>query len=716
MEIWRNRQGVAHVEGKDSADALSGMGYAHGKDRAMQLLLMRVLGQGRGSELLDAGDTMLQIDLFFRRMNWHANTAAEIEKFPARTLDLCTAYCDGVNTALSEKIPWEFKLLGYRPEPWRVEDIILLSRMMGYLTLAQSQGEMERLFIEMVQAGVDEQKLHDLFPGILGGLDIELIRQVRLEERIVNPASLWNTAAPLMMASNNWVISGKKTASGKPILANDPHLELNRLPSVWYEMVLKTPDGYALGATLPGAPGFPIGRNSKLAWGATYTFMDATDSWIENCKDGKYFREPDQWMAFHKRVETVLRKKKPPMEKVFYENDHGVLEGDPFTPGYYLTTAWAPAASGAISIINFLNLLTADTVEQGMRLLGAVETAWNFVLADSLGNIGYQMSGRMPKRREGVSGFVPLPGWKAENDWQGFEALEDLPRCINPECGFIVTANQDLNHLGRVKPLNAMMGSYRADRIAALLSSEENRITCEDMFKIHYDVYSLQAEAFMKILSPLLPDTPAGMILKQWDFTYTTDSKGAWLFERFYKALHHEVFGENGLGRAVVDHLDQQTGIFNDFYLNFDRVLLAENSAWFNGQTREAIYAETAEKALAVEPKKWGDCQKLMLTHILFDGRLPGWLGFDRGPVTLPGNRATIHQGQIYESAGRKTSFAPSYRMVTDLSTVAIHTNLAGGPSDRRFSKWYCSDLQNWKNKIYKRLCADDPGPRLRFK
>jgi len=222
MKIWRNADGVAHVEGVNLEDAINGMGYAHGRDRAMQLLLMRILGQGRGSELLDAGDEMLKIDLFFRRMNWHAHMAEEMEKFPGDSLSLCQSYCDGVNTALSEKFPWEFKLLGYKPEPWTVEDILLMSRMMGYLTLAQSQGEMERLFVEMVQAGVSEEKLQDLFPGILGGMDLDLIRQIKLGERIMSPVSLWNIAAPVMMASNNWVVSGKKTLSGKPILCNDP--------------------------------------------------------------------------------------------------------------------------------------------------------------------------------------------------------------------------------------------------------------------------------------------------------------------------------------------------------------------------------------------------------------------------------------------------------------------------------------------------------------
>ena len=130
---------------------------------------------------------------------------------------------------------WEFKLFGYQPEPWCPEDIILISRMIGYLTLAQSQGEMERLLIEFVQAGMDEERLNELFPGILGGLDIDLIKKIELQERIVSPVSLWNLAAPLMMASNNWAVSGKKTVSGKPILANDPHLEVNRLTNVWYE-------------------------------------------------------------------------------------------------------------------------------------------------------------------------------------------------------------------------------------------------------------------------------------------------------------------------------------------------------------------------------------------------------------------------------------------------------------------------------------------------
>jgi len=713
-KIWRDKNGVCHVDGKDRREVFELMGYAHGKDRGMQVLLMRILGQGRTSELLDSSDEMLEIDKFFRRMNWAGSTSSEAGKFSPEAKEIADAYNKGLNKAFAEKIPWEFKLLGYKPEPWRTEDSVLISRMIGYLTLSQSQGEMERLLIELVQAGMDTQRLKELFPGILGELDVDLVKKIKLQERIVSPSSLWNIAAPVMMASNNWAVSGRKTASGKPILANDPHLEINRLPNVWYEMVLKNRDWYASGGTMPGVPAILVGRNPYLAWSATYTFMDGTDSWIEQCKNGKYRRGTDRWQLFSEREETIKRKKKEAVKIVYYENSHGVLEGNPHDEGYYITTAWAPSFSGALTYNSFVKMLDARNVKEGMDILGYVETSWNFVLADREGNIGYQMSGLMPKRREGISGFVPLPGWEEKNDWQGFEKPEDLPRSFNPECGYLVTTNQNLNGLGKVNPINVSMGPYRSDRISRLLS-EKNEITCEHMYKIQHDLFSTQAVSFMKILVPLLPETKQAKILRDWDFEYSADSEGAYLFDRFYRELYREVFGKNGFGAEAEEFLDKHTGIFNDFYINFDQILLSENSLWFGGSKREDLYLRAAEKALKEPPQKWGNVRKLMLKNILFNGKLPRFLGFDRGPVTIIGSLATPHQGQIFESAGRQTSFAPSFRMVTDLSTDDIYTNMAGGPSDRRFSKWYCSDLDNWMAGIYKKIGINS-DQRLPFK
>ena len=705
-KIYRDKHGVCHVEGRDKKEVFDLMGYAHGKDRGMQIILMRILGQGRASEFLDSSDEVLEIDKFFRRMNWTGSVSSQIKKFSPETKEIVDAYCSGVNRAFAQKIPWECKLLKTKLEPWCIEDSILISRMIGYLTLAQSQGEMQRFFIELVQAGMDEERLNELFPGILGGLDIDRIKKIKLAERLVSPVSLWNIAMPLMMASNNWAVSGKKTASGKPILSNDVHLEVNRLPNVWYEIVLKTKDRYAMGGTMPGAPGILTGRNPDLAWSVTYTFMDSTDSWIEKCKDGKYLTEPDTWTNFTKREEKIKRKKKDPVKVVFYENDHGVLEGEPYKDGHYITTAWAPAFSGGVTFDSLTKMFDAKTVTQGMDILGRVETSWNWLLADKDGNIGYQMSGLMPKRRQDVSGFVPLPGWEEKNDWQGFESPQDLPRCYNPECGYFVTTNQNLNKYGKVDPINVGMGSYRSDRISNLLSKND-KITPEYMYKLHYDVYSTQAESFMKILSPLLQDSGSEKILKNWNLEYSADSKGAFLFDRFYKELYSQVFGKHGFGTEAVGHIDKHTGIFNDFYINFDQILLSENSLWFGDNTREELYVKAAEKALKVEPEKWGNTRKVIMKNILFDGKLPKFLGFDRGPITIIGNLATPHQGQIFESAGRQTTFAPGFRMVVDLSTDEIKTNMAGGPSDRRFSKWYCSDLENWRSGKYKTLSVN---------
>lgn len=703
VRIARDEHGIPHIEARDPAGLYWGLGYVHATDRPLQMLLTRIAGQGRVSELLDGSDSSLEIDLFFRRMNWQVCTPAQRDALSAEAFEACEAYCNGVQAALSRRTPWELKLLGYRPEPWTVEDIFLMVRMLGYITLAQSQGEIERLFVEMVQAGVSQEKLGELFPGILGGLDMGLLRQVNLGRRTV-PQVLWGSGVPIPIASNNWVVSGSRTASGKPILSNDPHLEVNRVPSVWCEVVLRSRGRYAMGGSMPGLPGVLVGRTPDIAWGATYAFMDAEDSWVERCKDGRFFREGDGWIPFRVRKERILRKGREAAEVFFYENDHGVLDGDPGKEGLYLSTRWAASESGAATINHIFRMWNCRDVAEGMDLLGRAEAAFNFVLADRHGNIGYQMSGLFPKRREGVSGFVPLAGWLRENDWQGFAEPQELPRCLNPEQGFFATANEDLNRYGRVKPINMPMGPYRAERIALLIRERDRPLTVEDMFRMHKDVSSTQAERFMRVLRPLLPETPAARILAEWDLRYDAGSRGATLFEAFYKALHKEVFARQGLGEAALDFLERETGTFADFYFNFDRVLLAEQSVWFSGAPREEIYRKAAAAALTVRPTPWGETRKVMLSHILFGGKLPSWLGFDRGPVTIPGSRATVHQGQIYRSGGRTTTFCPSYRFVTDLSRDEARTNLAGGPSDRRFSRWYCSDLKNWIRGRYKTL------------
>ncbi len=627
INIWRDKMGVPHVEAENLSDLYWGNGYVHAVDRGTQMSLTRILGQGRASEILDSSDDTLEIDLFFRRMNWGGNVKEQVAQLDQENKRYLDSYCEGVNAAFSKKSPWELKLLGYKPEKWAPENCIMITRMVGYLTLAQSQTEVERLLVELVQADISKEKLDELFPGILGGLDIDLIKKVKLGERIVPPNILWGKAAPRMMASNNWAISGKKTASAKPIVCSDAHLEANRLPNIWSEIALKSRDRYVIGGSMPGFPGVLIGRGKNVAWGVTAGFVDGCDSWIEQCKEGKYYREEkNQWLKFNKRKEIIKRKKKNSFEAVFYENEHGMLDGDPNEEGYYLSTRWAPSESGSATVNSILDMWHIESVDEGMETIGKVETGWNFVFGDLEGNIGYQMTGRVPKRRKGVSGFAPLPGWKKENDWLGFLDYKEMPRLKNPKEGYLVTANNNLNRYGVASPINMSMGAYRADRICHLLE-QGDRFTATDFFKTQFDLYSLQAEYFMKTLRPLLPDTPQGKILTEWDMKYDAESKGAYLFELFYKELYSEVFGKNGFGQTVTDYLKEETGIFIDFYDNFDRVLLSENSIWFGDKSRDDIYKRAAARALDTQPKKWKEVQEFMMTHILFGNKLPKFLG-----------------------------------------------------------------------------------------
>jgi penicillin amidase len=706
IEIRRDEHGVRHVSASSERDLYRGLGFCHARDRGMQMLLTRILGRGRAAELLADSDDMLRIDRFFRRLGLGADAAAEVGRIDTDTHSLVEAYCDGVNLALRRRGPWELRLLGVRPEPWTAADSILCSRVAGYVALAQSQGDIERLFVEMVQADVPRSHLDELFPGLLSELDEGLLRRVSLGERVVPSALRWTSLVPRAVASNNWVVAGKKTASGYPILANDPHLEINRLPAVWYEIVLRLGERFCIAGTMPGLPGLPIGRTNDAAWGATYTFMDAIDSWIEDCRDGKYRRDVagrTEWHPFRARTEIIRRKHSPPVEVTFHECGHGVLDGDPHVEGLYLATRWATArGTGARSLAAMTQLFHANDVKTAMERLGRIETAWNWVCADRHGGIGYQMSGCMPRRAHGKRGFVPLPGWDPANDWQGEVPAAELPREINPDRGYIVTANEDRNHLGIAKPINMPMGSYRADRIAAELAARDDW-TVETIHALQHDVYSTQAELFMPILSPCLPDTAAAGVLRGWDLRYDLESRGATLFERFYRALFAEVFG-SACGAEVARFLLEETNTIADFYANFDAVLLDACSVWYGSAGRDAVWRKVAAATLGDPARPWGEERRVNVRHLLYGDRLPGWLGFDRGPIALPGGRATVHQGQLYRAGGRETTFAPSYRIVTDFGENVAHTCLAGGPSDRRFSRWYASGLAGWLARRLKRV------------
>jgi penicillin amidase len=709
--IKRDAHGVPHVQAGPLDDLLFGLGWVAAADRGVQLELTRLVARGRTAECLKADDKMVALDRAMRRYDLWGDAKFQAECLGERTRELVAAYCLGIDRGFAKSsLPLEFRLIRHRPEQWTPADCIAVLKLTGLVDMTETQGWAEKLIVQMIRRGVDLERLKELFPYMVEDLDpgyLELMGRIELEEPMVPETLAWSRL-PRTYGSNNWAVAGSRTASGKALLAGDPHLDVSRLPAIWQEVALEGDSFYFTGAAVPGIPFPALGRTAHLAWSPTYAFMDVSDYFVELVKGGRY-RRGGEWREFDVRDEVVRRKGGEPVVFRYYQTDLGVLEGDPSRDGYFLCFAWSAARDcGAESLEAMAEIMLCESVKEALPLFSRLDfAAFNWVAADTGGNIGYQMSGRSPLRAEGCSGLLPLPGWDPAYHWRGYLPREDLPSLYNPPEGFIVTANQDLNRYGKGPVINLCMAPYRAERIAGLLAGRE-RHDAAFQRAVQYDLYSRQAEVFMEKLRPLLPDTPNGRLLEQWDLRYDLDSLGATLFERVYLELVKLVFGERGMGREVMDHLLEETIIFTDFFGNFDEVLLREDALWFDGRSQEELMRLALERSLQEPPVPYGSWRRVLLKNIFFEGRLPRWTGFDRGPLRLPGGRATVSQGQIFRSAGRLATYAPAIRFTADFAEEGIRSVLAGGPSGRRFSRWYASGLKDWSAGTYKHLAPGE--------
>jgi penicillin amidase len=429
--------------------------------------------------------------------------------------------------------------------------------------------------------------------------------------------------------------------------------------------------------------------------------MDLSDFFIEEIKDGKY-RRGESWQDFAMREEVIRPKKGAPVHLRVYSTEHGLLEGEPvdgFRLSFALSIKKYPGTA-AHGLDNFLKIFKARTVHEALDCFaGLTFSPFNWTMADHEGNIAYQLGGLFPAKRPGTSGLLPYLGWDPADDWQGAVDPRTYPRLVNPPDGIIVTANNDFNHLSAVKPMSLPMSNYRADRIRQRLE-EKDALTVDDMKSIHYDRFSLQAEKFMAIIRPLLPDTPNGRTLRDWDLCYQADSLGATLFENVYEALVKLVFGEMGLGMEVIAYTLTETPLFAMLHGNFDNILLSETSVWFVDKPREELFKEAIRRGLEGQAVRHGEKRKFYINNLFFGGKLPRFLGFDQ-PLEHIGSRATIPQAQIYRSAGRDNSFAATFRMICDFSSKEMHANLCGGASGGRFSPYYKAGLKEWQQGVY---------------
>lgn len=717
-DLSRLKSGIAELNGESIEDLSFGMGLAHGRDRALQMEMARLAGEGRLSECLKANEETESIDLFMREMGMAYEAKKEVSKLSGRTLTYLQAYADGVNLAWEHfGTPWEFKLVGHKLKPWAPEHTLITIKLMSYVGLAQTQEDAERMIIQAIRQGTDLNKIKNLFAPHLNELTgnrVELLQKVKYL-RAKMPVELKTLSyLPRLLASNNWVVAPSKSKSRKPIMCADPHLEINRLPGVWYEVHATSRDNEFTGITMPGVPGLIMGRNRHISYSFTYGFMDMIDFFIEEIRDGKAMTS-DGLRELNSRNEVIKRKGKEPLQLKVHETESGTLEvplSNKIEDGLYLARAWTNHRGGMVDTIDaIIDCQQASNTSDFCEAAAKVAISCNWLVADSLGQIAYQQSGRAPYRHG--AGLIPLEAWDKKNLWRGIIPPQELTRVQNPSNGFLCTANNDIKAKDDAPTtLNLPMGPYRFDRITELLTTHhEFDVTL--MQKIQNDLYSHQADRFLALLNDDFPDTPLGHSLKQWDRRYTVESIEASLFEHFYHNLLLEVFGDNFLGHDSMLYILKETSIITDYYHLFDRILLSDDvdtlELWFGGvEARGELFQKCLSRTLSqinsYSLRPWGATNQVTMTHLFFQGKLPRFLGFDHGPIGLPGGRATIVQGAVYRAHERQSSFAPSWRMICDMGEDRIWTVLAGGVSDRRFHPTYKSEIDNWLHGRYKSI------------
>lgn len=708
ITIRRLVNGYPHIKAKDEIDLYFGLGYMHATDRMVQMWLVKIIGMGRASELLMASQDMIEADKYMRWIDLAGDAAREVDLITPESRPLIEAYCAGVNAGVkSSSLPLEFRMVGYQPDEWTIADVLLSAKMIGFVGLASTQADIEKFIFQMLQNGVDPARVKELFPYIKEEITpelIEIIKKTRSGMPIIPPSAAWKRLVPSFTSSNNWVVAPQKSASGRTLFCADPHLGL-QLPNIWYTAVLSAGDFFLMGASVTGIPVVAIGRSRYMAWAPTFGTMDLSDFYIEDIRYGKY-RRGDEWIPITVREEVIRPKKGKPITLKICSTEHGMLEAEPKENGYHLSFALSIKkylGTATQSLTAFSEIIHCKTVDKAIDLFAnSTFSPFNWIIGDADGNIGYQLGGLFPAKRAGTSGLLPYLGWDPADNWQGATDPRKLPRILNPKDGIVITANNDLNQFGKVQPMNLPMPSYRADMIRKRLTEKE-KLTLEDMQRIHYDRYSLQAEKFMQLIRPLLPDSSNGQILRDWDLCYTADSLGATLFENVYTELIKLVFGEMDMGMEVMNFAINESTIFPMTHGNFDAVLLSDSSVWFGAKTREELFKEAIQRGLAAPAKRHGETRKVYVNNMFFGGKLPRILGFDY-PLEHIGSRATIPQAQLYRSAGRDNSFAATFRMVCDFASEEIRLNMTGGASGNRFSPYYKAGMEDWVKGVYRAI------------
>jgi penicillin amidase len=723
VEVIRDRYGIPHIYASTDHDAFFALGYAHAQDRLWQMELQRRIGAGRLSEIF--GDKTLETDQFLRTVGFYRAAQAAWPALSPETQATLQAYADGVNAFLAggHALPPEFAILGVKPEPWLPADSLVWAKMMAW-NLGETYGD-DLLHAELIAALGPERsaQLAYIYPA---GAPVILPQEAMTGLLEAGKALREQTGlGGKQVGSNNWVVSGARTASGKPLLANDPHLGA-QIPSIWYLASVQGERVHAIGATLPGTPLVVIGHNQDIAWGVTNLGPDVQDLFIErvNPANPNQYEVDGRWADMQVIPEQIsVKGKKEPVKWAARATRHGPLISDVTSQrGQALALRWPALDPGDTTVQAFLEVNYAHNWDDLTRALQLyVAPAQNFVYADREGNIGYFGPGKIPIRAAG-DGSAPVPGWNDDYAWTGWIPFDQLPHAYNPAEGYLVTANNRVTPDGYPYFItNNWAPPYRAERIRELLSATQG-LTPNDFARIQGDQQSAQARELLPLLLAVQPQTPeeaqALDILRRWDGIISPDAAAPAIYEAWYTKLFGALLGDD-LGGEVGDYFTTA----NDPIL-LARILGGEEAVWCDNVLTPGpeTCAETACVALqdALEELqqrlgkdmgkwRWGDLHRTVFPHNPFSQVSFLKPLFERSIVT-GGDSFTVNPGPYKLEAPFDSGWVPSYREIIDLADLGnsrfIHTT---GQSGNFLSKHYDDLIPLWRQVQYLPMYWDKP-------
>ncbi len=760
VEIFRDAYGIPHIYASTEHDLFFAQGYVHAQDRFWQMDFWRHIGSGRLAEMF--GEAQLETDKFLRTLGWARVAQAELDQLEPTAIRILEYYAAGVNAYLSERqgsaLSLEYAILAllnpdYRPEPWQPLHSLTWAKVMAWDLGGNMDSEIERA---LLLKSLTPEQLAEIIPAypadhpvIVPAPNVGLqppdrafaqtdwaIQALPLLKEIARKSANLETLLGLQgnaIGSNNWVISGARTNTGKPLLANDPHLGV-QMPSIWYEVGLHCqPKGDGcpyniVGFSFAGAPGVIVGHNDRIAWGVTNVGPDVQDLYIEriNPQNPNQYEVNGQWVDMQVVEEiiqvaggeavplTVRYTRHGPVISDTYGKleDFAAQAGIELPETYAISLRWT-ALEPCRTFPSIWKLDMAQNYEdfrQATRLFDV--PSQNFVYADVDGNIAYQTPGNIPIRT-GWDGTLPVPGWTDEYEWQGYIPFEELPFAYNPPQGYIATANNAV--IGPDYPYLISREwdyGYRARRIVEMIEEAPGKIDMAYMQQMQGDNQDLNATTLLPILMNLrLEDKQLSQVralLEGWDGQADMDSPAAALFEAFWKHL---------LALTFRDDLPEDSwpgGGSRWFEVMRALVKEPENPWWDDKATpvvekRDDIFVlafakavDELEKLLGDDWKrwKWGDLHTVTFRNQSLgeSGIAPIEALFNRGPYSASGGDSIVNATGWDATESYQLDSLPSMRMVVDLSnlanSVAVHTT---GQSGHAYHPHYTDMIDLWR-------------------